>query len=390
MDPFTHTLVGLTAAKTGLERLSPLATTVCVLAASSPDSDVLVGFVTDRWTYLHHHRGITHSIFGVIALAFIVPALVWAAERGYARARRIQPRSRYRGLLVASLVVTATHPLLDWTNNYGVRPFLPWSGRWFYGDLVFIVDPYLILIAGAAAFLGTNRSRPKMIVWALFAAAFVVLSFVLGGRRDPGFAGVTVARIVLLVGVVSVIVIRLTGIIRGRERVVAGAALALIVLYWAGLAFVHRVAYNNASAVASAAVAGNSERVARVAAMPTLANPLLWSCVAETDRAIYRFFVRLGEPRPQLPLVDGYRNDSPNAIERYEKPTGRAAELSQIASQDRRAQILLNFARFPLARPQDENCVSQTIVQIADLRYTEPGAPRGIFSLNVPVECASK
>lgn len=389
MDPFTHTLVGLTAAKTGLERLSPLTTTVCVLAASSPDSDVVVGFVTDRWTYLHHHRGITHSLVGVIALAFIVPALVWAAERVYARARRIQPRSRYRGLLVASLFVTATHPVLDWTNNYGVRPLLPWSGRWFYGDLVFIVDPYLILIAGAAAFLGTRLSWPKMIGWGLFAAAFVVLSFIMSGGRGPGFSGLTVARIVLLVGVISVIAIRLSGIVRGRERVVAAAALALIVLYWTGLAFVHRVAYNNASSVARAAVAGNNERVARVAAMPTLANPLLWSCVAESDRAIYRFFVRLGESGPQL-LVDGYRNDSPDAIERYEKPTGRAAELAQTAFQDRRAKILLNFARFPLARPQDENCVNQTIVQIADLRYTEPGATRGTFSLNVPVECASK
>ena len=85
MDPFTHTLVGLTAAKTGLERLSPLATTVCVLAANSPDSDLVVGLTTDRWGYLHHHRGITHSIVGVITLAVIVPTLVWLAERGWVR-----------------------------------------------------------------------------------------------------------------------------------------------------------------------------------------------------------------------------------------------------------------------------------------------------------------
>jgi hypothetical protein len=82
--------------------------------------------------------------------------------------------------------------------------------------------------------------------------------------------------------------------------------------------------------------------------------------------------------------------DSAEAFERYEKPTGRAAELSALAAEDRRAKILLNFARFPIARVPDENCVSQTIVQIADLRYTEPGATRGTFSLNVPVECASK
>ncbi|MGZ5481113.1 MAG: metal-dependent hydrolase, partial [Pyrinomonadaceae bacterium] len=108
MDPFTHTLVGLTAAKAGLERLSPLATTVCMLAANSPDSDVAVGFVSDRWDYLHHHRGITHSVVGVIALAFIVPAIIWVGERILARLRRTGPRTRFRGLLLASLIVTAT------------------------------------------------------------------------------------------------------------------------------------------------------------------------------------------------------------------------------------------------------------------------------------------
>ena len=46
--------------------------------------------------------------------------------------------------MLASFIVSATHPLLDWTNNYGIRFFLPWSQKWSYGDLVFIVDPYLV------------------------------------------------------------------------------------------------------------------------------------------------------------------------------------------------------------------------------------------------------
>lgn len=43
MDVLTHSLLGLTSAKAGLERLSPHATIVCLLAANSPDSDVLTG-----------------------------------------------------------------------------------------------------------------------------------------------------------------------------------------------------------------------------------------------------------------------------------------------------------------------------------------------------------
>ena len=392
MDPFTHTLVGLTAAKAGLDRFSPLTTTVCVLAANSPDSDVIVGLVSDRWHYLHHHRGITHSIFGVLALAIIVPSIVWAIERGVARLRRTEPRAKYRGLVLVSLIVTATHPLMDWTNNYGVRPLLPWSGRWFYGDLVYIVDPYILLIAGGAAFLGTRKGWPRMVPWILLATAFVVLSLLFGSRPDPSLAALTVARVVLLGGVVGLIAARVSGLSRGRERIIATAALGLIVMYWSALALVHRAAYNHASDTATRATVGLNERVQRLATMPTLANPLRWSCVAETDRAIYRYFITLADSSPQNPpaVVDGYQTYTPEAFKRYEKPTGRSVELTSAAAQDWRAKILLNFARFPLARVQDENCLSQTIVQFADLRYTEPGATRGTFSLNVPVECASK
>jgi hypothetical protein len=91
-----------------------------------------------------------------------------------------------------------------------------------------------------------------------------------------------------------------------------------------------------------------------------------------------------------LPVVDGYQSDAPEAVERFEKPTGQAAAITAVASEDRRARILLDFARFPIAHVPEQDCVSQTIVQFSDLRYTKPGSARGTFSLNVPVECASK
>jgi inner membrane protein len=389
MDPFTHTLVGLTVAKAGVERLSPLATTVCVLAANSPDSDIVVGLTSDRWNYLHHHRGITHSIVGVIALTVIVPTLVWLAERGWTSLRHHRSQTRYRGLLLASAIATATHPLMDWTNNYGVRPFLPWSGRWFYGDLVFSVDPFILLVAGGAAFLATSNRWPKIALWALLGAAFVTLSFIVGGRRDPGLEGAAIARFVLLFGVI--VMVRVAGIARGREKLIAAGALGFVICYWGGLAVAHRSALRSEAFVAKQSASQFDERISRVVAMPTLANPARWFCVAETERAIYRFSVKLGSASANsLQIVDGYQTDSPEAIERYEKPTDGAAALAAVASQDRRARILLDFARFPIAHVAAQDCVSQTIVQFSDLRYTKPGSGRGTFSLNVPVECASK
>ncbi|MBV9209844.1 MAG: metal-dependent hydrolase, partial [Acidobacteria bacterium] len=88
MDNLTHSLVGLVAAKAGLERVSPAATTLCVLAANAPDSDILATF-GGRWFYLHNHRGITHSIVGTLALAVLLPALFWLVEKliAYLRGR---------------------------------------------------------------------------------------------------------------------------------------------------------------------------------------------------------------------------------------------------------------------------------------------------------------
>ena len=48
MDPLTHSLVGFTSAKAGLERLSPYTTAACILSANAPD----IGrrFLLLRWS----------------------------------------------------------------------------------------------------------------------------------------------------------------------------------------------------------------------------------------------------------------------------------------------------------------------------------------------------
>ena len=129
--------------------------------------------------------------------------------------------------------------------------------------------------------------------------------------------------------------------------------------------------------VQAAAIANNhSEHIIKLAAMATAANPNSWVCVMKTDRATYRFDLSLlGENSASSPFV------------RYENPEGVQAETAEEAERDYRAQVFLGFARFPVMRVVGEDCVSQTLVQFADLRYTEPGNGRGTFSLDVPVDC---
>ena len=370
MDNLTHSLVGLTAAKAGLERLSPGATTLCVLAANAPDADIVVLAFGDRWTFLEHHRGITHAIVGVIALAFLLPLIFYVVDRLWSRFRNQPPKTKLKGLLIASLIASATHPLLDWTNNYGIRFFLPWSQKWSYGDLVFIVDPYLWLILGGAVFLLTARSKFLKFIWAFIAA---VLTFLI--IASPRSNALPNPRLIALLWIVALIALIVLSLKDARERWgkrIAFGAIALVICYWTFLGFAHSRAIVKGSEEAAKMAGANGETVARLAAMPRLANPLRWDCVFETDRAMYRFELGLiGEQAERVPV-------------RYPKP---APELLNTVSQQRPGRVFLGFARFPVMQLTDPDCTTRTLVQIADLRYTEPGQSRGTFAFEMPIDC---
>jgi inner membrane protein len=373
MDNLTHSLMGLAAAKAGLERLSPAATAVCVIAANAPDADI-VTVIGGRWSYLHHHRGITHSIVGTLILALLIPSLFYLGDLLIARLRHKTPSIKFRGLLLASLITSATHPLMDWTNNYGVRPLLPWSGQWFYGDLVFILDPWLWLLLGGAAFLLTARTRWRTALWILLALILTAaILFLPQSRGDVSYP--LVSRILWITGLLGLALAHRAQVARRFGPAVALVALTLVVVYWSGLSLLHRRALSQTEAAAASLAAGKNESVVRTAAMPTLANPLRWQGMAETDRATYRFFLVLEE--------------SPTGVVRYEKPQGSEAQVIERARQEHEgARVFLEFARFPVFNFEGD-CASQLLVQLADLRYTEPGPARGrgSFALELPVAC---
>jgi inner membrane protein len=373
MDNLTHSLVGLTAAKAGLERLSPGATTLCVLAANAPDSDIVVLAFGDRWTFLHHHRGITHAVVGVITLAIILPLIFYAVDGLWSRYKDQPPKTKLKGLMLASFVASATHPLLDWTNNYGIRWLLPWSQKWSYGDLVFIVDPYIWLVLGGAAFLLTAKSGFLKIVWGVIAALTTFL--VVASPRSAGLPNPNLIAALWIVMIVVFIVLSVKGSHERWGRKIAFVAIAFVLCYWSFLAFAHSRAIARGNEEAAKLAIANGETIARLAAMPRLANPFGWDCVFETDRAMYRF---------DLSLLGASTVD----VVRYEKPGPELNGVVDYVSQQRSARIFLNFARFPVLKLADPGCTTRTLVQLADLRYTEPGRSRGSFAFELPIDCS--
>ena len=374
MDNLTHSLVGLAASKAGLEHLSPGATAVCLIATNAPDADIITLFLGDRWLYLQHHRGITHSIVGTFLIALAIPLVFFVGDLVLARLRKRKPKIKLMGLTIASLIVSASHPLMDWTNNYGVRPFLPWNPRWFYGDFVFIVDPFIWIMLGGAAFLLTSSTKVGKAGWLIIAAA--VSFVVLFASSRPGVTNLGFVRLLWVVAVALLVIVRQFDVGKRFGSRLALAAFGVLALYWGGLAMLHELARAKATQHAASIASNYGETVVEIAAMPTLANPFRWQSVVETERAAYRFDVPLLGNSPLPELI------------RHERPESASSPLVERALSDRRAQIFMGFARFPVARVRDADCTTQTIVQLADLRYTEPGNQRGTFAVQVPVECS--
>jgi len=89
-------------------------------------------------------------------------------------------------LYLTALFSALSHLLLDWTNNYGLRPFFPFNPRWYAGSLVFIGEPVLWallslalvmpwLLGLADSEIGAKKKKFRGRGWAIFALTGMVL-----------------------------------------------------------------------------------------------------------------------------------------------------------------------------------------------------------------------
>ena len=148
MDNLCHTLVGAAIGKTGLERRSALSTATVLIGANLPDIDAFVAMAgVDSLSF---RRGITHGVLALVVWPFILTGAMMLWDR-YVRRRggRLPAEPvRPRALLLLATLAILSHPFLDWMNTYGMRWLMPFSGRWFYADVLFIIDPWIWMTLG--------------------------------------------------------------------------------------------------------------------------------------------------------------------------------------------------------------------------------------------------
>lgn len=338
LEPLTHFLTGACISRaTGLNKRTLYATTTCVLAAEAADLDVFAYF-GGPITGFAHHRGITHTFLGVPFVAALVVGfmyLIWrwrhkpppsALDHPTDKIATPDPaKTPHWGLLYGfACVAGLSHILLDFTNNYGVRPFEPFSYKWCSWDIVFIFEPllYVFLLGGL-----------------LLPSLFGLINEEIGGRRKGP---------------------------RGQGGAVA--ALVLMVCLWGLRDYQHR----RAIAALDARMYHGAEPL-RVSAYPYYLNPFKWYGVVETEGFFEQVLVD-----SLAPEVDA-SGASTTRFKREETPPDLAAKDSRLG------HVYLDWAQYPLTEVERSSDPPGYLVRFYDLRFDYPERRGNRVSLSARV-----
>lgn len=160
----------------GLNRLTGRAMPALVISANLPDIDTFVAplIVAEPIAF---HRGFTHGLGGWVLMPVVTAAVVLLWNRWRPADQPVRPWM----LLLVAAIGTVSHPALDFMNTYGVRLLEPLSSRWFYGDVLFIIDPYIwiAIIVGLelswrAQRLGRDWAKPALAIFGGICAYFLL------------------------------------------------------------------------------------------------------------------------------------------------------------------------------------------------------------------------
>ena len=169
MDNLTHSLVGAVLGQAGLKRKTGLAMPALVIGANLPDVDVTCFAWLTGTEHLAFRRGITHGPPALVLLPLILAGILWGFDRWQTK-RGTRPEGRlpvrFGWLFALSFIACLTHPAMDWLNVYGIRLLEPFSHQWFYGDTLFIVDPWIWAMLIAGIWVSRRREKVGAVMWA--------------------------------------------------------------------------------------------------------------------------------------------------------------------------------------------------------------------------------
>lgn len=138
MDPVTHGVIGLAISAFSGDpvSLSNPVSIGCAIGAMAPDVDVIVKIIKDDFHYLKHHRGFSHSLPALVALAGIITFGVG----------RFFGDVNYLSLFIWTFVGALSHTFFDILNSYGAKLLSPFTSKKFKANLLMLYDPVISIL----------------------------------------------------------------------------------------------------------------------------------------------------------------------------------------------------------------------------------------------------
>ncbi|HVT45940.1 MAG TPA: metal-dependent hydrolase [Thermoanaerobaculia bacterium] len=285
MDPLTHTLLGANIAATPLGRTSRFGPAALVVGANLPDVDLFSYAISPDFA-IGFRRGWTHGVLALVVLPLILTAILLLLDRVRPDEQRA---ARPRWLLFLAILGIASHPALDWLNNYGMRWLMPFRETWYYGDSVFIMDPWLWVILGGAWLAGRRPSAALLVSWG---GITTIILLVVAGRSSEYLLLVVLIALLLLAALLWHPLAR----DEWSKSVAVTVALVLALAYILLRISLHSAALANVQI----ALAHRDIRAMRVMVAPHPVDPFEWDVVVETPEAYRHGVYHLRERRLDL------------------------------------------------------------------------------------------
>lgn len=358
MDNISHSVVGLAVGELVQRSLPPEAQAqgqrtrrrlllfTCWAASNFPDLDlVLTPLLPAPLGYLLHHRGHTHTLLYALPQALLLWLLIracWPAARALLR----QSAPARAGFLLTLAAGFALHLAMDFLNSYGIHPFHPFDSRWFYGDMIFIVEPVFWIALGVPLAMMLPGRALKILFMALLAG--VPLYFTARGFLNWASFGA-----LLGIGAAAAGLQQRAGE-RGRNALAVSLAIGLGFIGLQALAS-HLARQAVAQAVHRAAP-GSTLVDAAMTAFPS--NPVCWSFVSieaggGADYTLRRGVVSIAPELaptascpPSLAQLDPGARQGPAIAFRWEEQ-GSLERLRRLRAENCFFDAWLRFARAP-------------------------------------------
>ena len=175
MDNLAHAVVGAALGRAVAGRKVPAAGWIGAIAANAPDwTELFLGFRPSRGAlaYYTYHRGVTHSFLGAAVETVAITGVLWGL---FALLHRWGFQRVALSALATLVAITVwSHVYMDWQGSYGLRPWLPWSPRWYYADWVAIADPMFWLIPLVGLAWGAERHWRDLVPFILLATLILL------------------------------------------------------------------------------------------------------------------------------------------------------------------------------------------------------------------------